>query len=156
MKRMAMICAGVVALSHASVEAQTQTEYELAHQVEETRRQLIVAANLPLLEDEERAFWKLYLEFRAADKEMDDSRADLIRRLAGSIDDLEPKEGNKLVTEALRVEGKRQDIKKRYFQKFAHILPGQRLFRYYQIETKLDAMKRFDWTRQIPLAPVDQ
>jgi len=142
-----------MALLHVAGQAQTQTEYELAHQAAESDRQMMVAVNLPLLDSEAEAFWKLYLEYRAADKEMDDSRANLIRRFAGSFENLGNKEGDQLVADALRVEEKRQDIKKRYFKKFARILPGQRVFRYYQIETKLDAMKRYDWTRQIPLAP---
>jgi len=34
------------------------------------------------------------------------------------------------------------------------LLARKRLFRYYQIETKLGAMQRYEWTRRIPPAPV--
>jgi hypothetical protein len=156
MKAIVIACGLFVVLLHVSVKAQTQTEYELAHRAGESKRQVLVAANLPLLDSEAEAFWKLYLEYRSAAKEADDNRANLIRRLAGSIEDLNNKEGQQLVTDALRVEEKRQDIKKRYFNKFKRILPGQRLFRYYQIETKLDAIARHDWTQMIPLAPATQ
>lgn len=156
MRAIVIVCGIVVALLHVSAMAQTQTEYELAHRAGESQRQVMVAASLPLLDSEAEAFWKVYLEYRSAAKEADDNRANLIRRLAGSIEDLGNKEGEKLVTDALRVEEKRQDIKKRYFRKFERILPGQRLFRYYQIETKLDAIARHDWTQMIPLAPATQ
>ena len=134
--------------------AQGQTDYELIHQLAETERQAVIAASLPLLDSEAEQFWALYLEYRAAAKEMDDARRNLIRRYANSYDALASDEGKQLVTDALRVEDKRQALKQRYLRKFTRLLPGQRLFRYYQIETKLDAMQRYDWTRQIPLAPV--
>ena len=154
MSRTALVVTALVSLFHSVANAQGQTEYELNHQLAETKRQAVVATNLPLLESEAEAFWALYLEYRAAAKEMDDRRLDLIRRYANVYDDLPSDQGDDLVTDALRVERERQAVKQRYLKKFARLLPGQRLFRYYQIETKLDAMQRYDWTQQIPLAPV--
>ena len=156
MRRPVIFFTILLLLVNHSAGAQSQTEYELAHQLAETKRQAVVAASLPLLDSEAAPFWALYLEYRAAAKEMDDTRVNLIRRYADSYDALKSDEGKRLVTDALRVENKRQKLKQRYLKKFTRILPGQRLFRYYQIETKLDAMQRYDWTRQIPLAPVTE
>lgn len=149
----AIFIVAMVLLS-TTVMAQNQSEYELQHQVAEVERQAMVAANMPLLDSEAEAFWKIYLEYRAAVKGMDNRRLNLLRRFAGSLEDLGDKQGDSLVTDALRLEAQRQSLRKRYFKKFARVLEGKRLFRYYQIETKLDAMKRFAWTSQIPLAPV--
>lgn len=146
----------VVALLSTLTSAQLELEYELAHEVEENERRATVAANLPILESEADVFWNLYLEFRAADKEMDDRRADLILRFAESYEDLAEDEGYRLVTDALALEEQRQLLKKSYFKKFADVLPSQRLFRYYQIETKLDAKKRYEWTSLMPSVPVSE
>ncbi len=156
MRKSLFFCGVVVALLSTFTSALGQTEYELAHEVEEAERRATVAANLPLLDSEAEAFWDLYLEYRAADKEMDDQRADLMRRFGESYEDLADDEGNRLVTDTLGLEEQRQLLKKRFLEKFARVLPGQRLFRYYQIETKLDAKKRHDWTQLIPLVPVSQ
>lgn len=154
MRKSLFIYGVVVALLSTVTSAQIQTEYELAHEAEEDERRATVAANLPLNDSEAEAFWDLYLEYRAADTEMDDQRADLMRRFAESYEDLADDGGNRLVTDALTLEEQRQSLKKRFFEKFARVLSGQRLFRYYQIETKLDAKKRHDWTSIIPLVPV--
>ena len=154
MRKSLFVCGLVVAL--LSTSTLSQTEYEVAHQQEEIERQAIVTENLPLLDSEAEAFWDLYLEYRAADKEMDDQRVNLMLRLTESYEDLADDEGNRLVTDALRLEEERQSLKKRYFKKFARVLPGQRLLRYYQIETKLDAQKRYDWTLIIPLVPLSE
>lgn len=156
MGKSAYVVTILVVLVYITANAQGQTEYELQHQLAETERQAIVAASLPLLDSEAEAFWAVYLEYRAAAKEMDDKRLNLIRRYASSHEDLPSDEGNRLVTDALRVERQRQALKQRFLGKFARVLPGQRLFRYYQIETKLDAITRYDWTGQIPLAPVTE
>ena len=156
MKKIAWLVTALLlsTLVHGAANAQDQTAYELEHQLAETRRQAVVAASLPLLDSEAEGFWALYLEYRAAAKRMDDQRMGLIRRYASNYEDLTGEQGDDLVTDALRVERDRESLKHRYFKRFARLLPGQRLFRYYQIETKLDAIQRYDWTQQIPLAPV--
>lgn len=156
MRTSLVFCTILLLLTHHVAGAQNQTAYELQHQVAETERQAVIGVNLPLLDSEAEEFWALYLKYRTATKEMDDKRLNLIRRFANAMEDLSSDEGKRLVLDALRVEKKRQALKERYLKKFARLLPGQRFFRYYQIETKLDAMQRFDWTQQIPLAPVTE
>ena len=143
-----------------SVKAETggaeQTSYELNHKILETKRQAVVAANIPFSSSEAKKFWPLYLDYRSAVKEVDDGRGELIRRLADNYDSLADGEGKKMVNDALKLEKKRQAIKERYMKKFARVLASDRLFRFYQVETKLDAIHRHAWTSQIPLTPVSQ
>ena len=156
MRKSLLFCGVVVALLSTVTSAQSQTEYEQMHREGDTLRQATVAANLPLFDSEAEAFWDLYLEYRVADKELDDQRADLLRRFAESEDDVTDDEGILFVTESLRIEKQRQALKQSYLMKFSLVLPGSKLFRYYQIETKLDALKRNLWTSQVPLAPVPE
>ncbi len=100
MRKSLFFCGVVVALLSTVTSVQSQTEYELAHQKEESERRATVAANVPLLDSEADAFWNLYLEYRAADKEMDDQRANLMLSLAESYEDLTEDEGTGLVTDA--------------------------------------------------------
>ncbi len=156
MRRPLFFCGVVLSLLHTTVSAQDQSEYEQMHREGDTLRQATVAANLPLLDAEAEVFWDLYLEYRVADKELDDQRVDLLRRFAESVDDVTDDEGIRFVTESLRIEKQRQALKQSYLMKFSLVLPGSKLFRYYQIETKLDALKRYFWTSQVQLAPVPE
>ena len=121
MRRSLFFCGVVVALLSTVNSTRGQTEYEVAHQKEEAERRATVAANLPLLDSEAEAFWDLYLEYRATDKEMDDRRANLMSRFAESYKDLAEDEGNRLVTDASRLEEQCQSLKKRFFEKFGRI-----------------------------------
>ena len=134
--------------------AQMKINYELEYQKTEMDRQAILAANLPLPDFEVEAFWCLYYEYRTAIKEMDDQQVTLMERFATLHKDIDDGDGGNFVMDALQVEKKRQTLKGRYLKKFARVLRGQRLFRYYQIETKFDAVQRFAWISSIPLVPV--
>ena len=156
MRKSLLFCGVVAALLGAATSAQNQTEDELAHQKQETERRVLVSANLQLLDSEAEAFWDLYFEYRVAIKEMDDQRAELLRRVKESKGEFTDDEGLGLVTESLGVDKQRQELQQSYLMKFSLVLAGSRLFRYYQIETKLDALKRNFWTSQVDLAPVPE
>jgi len=146
----------ILSMLVTTVDAQDESEYEQLHRESDIERQAIVAENLPLLDSEAEVFWGLYLEYRTADREFDDQRVNLIGSIEGLMIDLADDEGLRLVTEALDIERKRQALKQSYLMKFSSVLPGAKLFRYYQIETKLDALKRYFWTSTIELVPLEE
>ena len=138
-----------------SLHAGAQFEYEIEHRKRETERQAIIGNNLQLAAAEEEAFWAMYTEYRNKVKKMDDRRLALIKRFASAYPELGNTEAHSIVENALRLEVDRQKLKEKYLRRFKSILKDARLFRYYQLETKLDAIQWVAWTQQIPLAPVD-
>ena len=146
----------VLSLQHTTVSAQDESEYERLHREADNKRQAMVAENLPLLDSEAEAFWDIYLEYRVADREFDDQRVELFRYFEEADEVFTDDEGKRIVTEALLIEKKRQELKQKFFEKFSRVLPGQKLFRYYQIETKLDGLKRYFWTNAVEFAPLPE
>ncbi len=116
----------------------------------------MVAENLPLLDSEAEAFWDIYLEYRVADREIDDQRVELLLYFEEANDVFTDDEGKRIVMESLLIEKDRQALKDRFFNKFSLILPGSKLIRYYQIESKLDAVKRYFWTSGVPFVPLSE
>jgi len=156
MQKSLMLFAIFLALLYTTVSAQDESEYERLHRESDIKRQAMVAEDLPLLDSEAEAFWDLYLEYRVADREIDDQRVELLRYFEEANDVFTDDEGNRIVTEALRIEIKRQELKQEFFEKFSLVLPGSKLIRYYQIESKLDAVKRYFWTSGVQLAPLPE
>ena len=146
----------VLSLLHTTVSAQDESDYERLHREADIKRQAMVAENLPLLDSEAEAFWDLYLEYRVADRVIDDQRVELPRYFEEANDVFTDDEGNRIVTEALLIEKKRQELKQEFFEKFSDVLPGPKLIRYYQIESKLDAVKRYFWTSGVEFAPLPE
>jgi len=156
MQKSLMLFAIVLSLLYTTVSAQDESEYERLHRESDIKRQAMVAEDLPLLDSEAEAFWDLYLEYRVADREIDDQRVELLRYFEEANDVFTDDEGNRIVTEALLIEKKRQELKQKFFEKFSLVLPGSKLIRYYQIESKLDAVKRYFWTSGVQLAPLPE
>ncbi len=156
MQKSLMLFAIFLALLYTTVSAQDESEYERLHRESDIKRQAMVAEDLPLLDSEAEAFWDLYLEYRVADREIDDQRVELLRYFEEANDVFTDDEGNRIVTEALRIEIKRQELKQEFFEKFSLVLPGSKLIRYYQIESKLDAVKRYFWTSGVQFVPLPE
>jgi hypothetical protein len=88
-------------------------------------RKAIVEANLPLTASETKAFWPVYAEYREA--------------------------ADAFFQEWLSIE--RQDLKtdEKFAGKVRNVLPGRKAIRFFQIESKLDAIMRLDITMRVPL-----
>ena len=60
------------------------------------------------------------------------------------------------MSSALALEGEEQSAKQSYLAELAPHFSGARYFRLYQLETKLDAIFTFGWTKGIPLAITEE
>ena len=130
-----------------------KSQYEVNRQVVETERQAIVAANLPLTEAEADAFWPVYREYRNAVAGLDEKAFSIVMSYAklynaGTLKDMD---GISLMNDALEVDNKRLDERNKAWAKVQKVLPGAKAARYMQIESKLDAIRRFEFAREIPL-----
>jgi len=82
--------AAAALLLAAPVQAHVRSEVELTRQQIQTDRQAIVAAGLPLMEQQAAAFWPVYREYRAALNPIGDRQVALIAEFAekfGSMTD---------------------------------------------------------------------
>jgi hypothetical protein len=60
-------------------------------------------------------------------------------------------EATKLISDAIAVEESEAKVRRTYAGKLAKVLPGKKLARYLQIESKIRALVRFELASQIPL-----
>lgn len=130
-----------------------KSQYEVNRQLVETERQAIVAANLPLTEAEADTFWPVYREYRNAVADIDGKAFDLVMDYAkmynaGSLSDAD---GIRIMESAMDLDKKRSSERDKAWRKVKKILPGAKAARYMQIENKLDAIRRVEFAREIPL-----
>jgi hypothetical protein len=67
---------------------------------------------------------------------------------AGTLTDMD---GISLMDDAIAIEQKRVEERTKAWKKVQKVLPGAKAARYMQIESKLDAIRRFEFAREIPL-----
>ena len=119
---------------------------------EETRRNT-VAANLPLTDSQGKAFWPVYLEYRAEVREQNVRLAKLIDGYARTYATMSDDDAKELTRTYLDIDRERLKLKEEYLKKFEKVLPPMLVARAMQTEQKLDAMQAFTLARAIPLVP---
>jgi hypothetical protein len=114
-------------------------------------RTKLVAANLPLTEEEGAKFWPLYNEYRGEVSKLNDRSLALIKDFAASYDSMSDEKASDLLKQQMAIDEDRLKLKKSYLGKFEKVLPQKKVARYYQIERKLDASVQYEAAKAIPL-----
>jgi hypothetical protein len=114
-------------------------------------RTKLVAANLPLTEEEGAKFWPLYNQYRGEVSKLNDRSLALIKDFAASYDSMSDEKASDLLKQQMAIDEDRLKLKKSYLGKFEKVLPQKKVARYYQIERKLDASVQYEAAKAIPL-----
>jgi hypothetical protein len=150
-----LICMGFAMIAAIASTAWAQVEHEIALTRAEiqTERQAIVAENLPLTEEQAKAFWALFREYRQEMAGLGDRYVTLIEDYAKNYLTLTDEQAKKLLDEMLSIQKDETKIKSDWVSKFGKVLPMTAVARFYQIENKLDAVVRLELAGEIPLVP---
>ena len=153
MRRMRWIAAACFAASAAFAQGEAQVRQQLASDraTIQADRQAIVAEALPLTEEQAKAFWPLFREYRTEMEKLGDRAVDLMIDYGKSMDTLTDEKATALLDEYLKIQRDEVKIKQSWLPKFRKVLPGKTVTRFYQIEGKLDTLLRFEAAAQIPL-----
>ena len=135
----------------AAAFAQVQHEIAITRTEIQAERQAIVADNLPLSEEQAKAFWPLYREYRGALAKAGDRTVGMIESYAKNYDTLSDEQATSMVDEFFAIKKEELKIKTDWLPKFRKVLPGKAMARFVQIENKLDTIIRFGLADEIPL-----
>jgi hypothetical protein len=117
-------------------------------------RQAVVAANLPLSEDEARAFWPVYKEYRGEVEQLGDRLGSLIVAYAENLPTMTDTKAEAFFEESLAIDRDRLAVREKYVPKMRTVLPATKAVRFFQIENKLDAIVNVALASEIPLVTV--
>jgi len=138
-------------LALAQEEAAVRQQLATDRATIQADRQAIVAEALPLTEEQAKAFWPLFREYRTEMEKLGDRAVDLMIDYGKSMDTLTDEKATALLDEYLKIQRDEVKIKQSWLPKFRKVLPGKTVTRFYQIEGKLDTLLRFEAAAQIPL-----
>jgi hypothetical protein len=156
---------GILALSMSgSLFAQDQSENQNQGQMQsrsaievsradiQSDRQALVASNLPLTDEQAKAFWPLYRQYRAEMQAVGDQLVNLIENYGQNYESLTDEQAAQMMKEYLKMQKDSNQIKEKYMPRFNKILPAKTVMRFYQIENKMDTIVMLAVASQIPLA----
>lgn len=133
--------------------AQTASDMQILAQKIKADKKLVVAANMQLTEEEAKGFWPVYDAYQADMQKINQRLLGTIKRYAdaynkGAVSDETAK---KLINEAIAIEDAEVKLKRSYVPRLEKVIPGVKVARYMQIESKVRAVVRYELATQIPL-----
>jgi hypothetical protein len=124
---------------------------EILRETLRSNKKALVAVNLALSDEEARAFWPVHDRYQAELTVVADRLLQVIddyKRTFGTTTD---DEARKLVDSYLAVQRDRVALLDSYVERFAEVLPGRTLMRFYQIENKIHTVMLYELAETIPV-----
>ncbi len=111
----------------------------------------MVLDNMKLTAEEAEAFWPVFGEYQDKIFRNWQEYGRVVKAYASVYQTMTNSEALTLIDEYYQVMDARQVLMKQYTDLLRDVLPGKKLFRYLQIVNKLDAIARFELSKEIPL-----
>jgi uncharacterized protein YdiU (UPF0061 family) len=117
---------------------------ELRKKIIFDQKKLVVMQNMEFTEQESTAFWPIYQKFQEELFPLSQRTVELVLAYASVYQNLTDEQAAKIIEEYLTIQESRQMSMRKYFNEFSKILPAKKVFRYLQIENKMDAVGRYE------------
>lgn len=127
--------------------------FEQARTEIQMNRKMLLMNEMQLTATETDPFWKLYDQYALDLKKVGDLRVKVITDYAANYDKMTDAVAKQLLDDGLKYQADLLNLRKSYLKKFSKILPATKVARFYQAETKLDAIMSFVLAREIPIMP---
>jgi len=128
-----------------------EASMEILRDTIQSNKKALVAVNLTLTDEESRAFWPIYDRYQADLSAVQDRLLRVIEDYAANFGSMTDEKANQLVDDYLAAERDRAQVRQKYRDPLAKVLPGRKLMRFYQIENKIHAVLRYELAKTIPV-----
>ena len=116
------------------------------------QKKLIVMENMEFTADEGAFFWPIYKDLQEELFEVNQGTAKLVVAYAAAYQTLTDETAAIIAEDWFDLQKKRVNVLQKYTKKLYKGLPAKKVFRYLQVENKLDAIARYELAKGIPLA----
>jgi len=116
-----------------------------------TDKKLFIATNMQLTESEGKTFWPVYEAYQAELGKLRDREIKLIEEFATNFESMSDDVAKNLLDDSLSIDSDHQKLRQSYLSKIRGTLPDKKVARYYQLESKIDAVLEYEMAKRIPL-----
>ena len=139
-------------IAGTAVFSQTLDDYmEVQREALKTEKKAVVAEAMEFTEAESEVFWPLYNEYNSKMYLHNTELYKLIKEYAENFEMLSNEKAIELWNKAIKIEQDLLSLEKQYFKKFQKILPGRKVTRYFQVESKIKTLIDAELALEIPL-----
>jgi hypothetical protein len=126
-------------------------DIDISRKLINEKRVKALAVNMHFTEQEKKAFWPLWEEYRTAMRKVGDERLAIIINYADHLDSMTDKIARQLLDSSFDVDRKEIKVREKYAKKFRRILPDTKVARLMQIEHRIDALVDLKIAEGVPL-----
>ena len=130
---------------------QTPEEQQIARDKMKADKKFVVSDNLNLTGSESKAFWPLYEAYQADQAKLNDRLIAVIQDYAKNYKTMTDATALKIITHRTDLEIERVNLAKSYLPKFSAVLPGVKVARYFQVESRINLLIALDIAKQVPM-----
>ena len=124
---------------------------EIVKEKMRTDKKLFIATNMQLTESEAKEFWPVYDAYQAELDRLVAREIKLIEDFAANYETMSNDVAKKLLNDSLLIDSNHLKLRQSYLAKFRGVLSDKKVARYYQLESKIDAVFEYELARKIPL-----
>ncbi len=135
----------------AAAQNQPADNMEIVKEKVRSDKKLFIATNMQLTKAEAKTFWPIYDAYQAELGKLMEREGKLIEKFAANYETMSNDVAKSLLDEALTIDANHLKLRQSYLAKFRGVLPDTKVARYYQIESKIDAVVGYELARRIPL-----
>jgi len=137
-------------ISSAQAQDKSADNMEIVKEKIRTDKKLLVATNMQLTESEANAFWPVYEAYQVELGKLRDREIKLIEQFSASYETMSDDAAKNLLDDSLSIDSDHQKLRQSYLAKFRGVLKDTKVARYYQLESKIDAVMEYELARRIP------
>jgi hypothetical protein len=111
----------------------------------------IITGSMEFSAAEAAAFWPLYKTYEQTRKTIGDEQVALVKDYAANAGAMTDDKAKDLLTRTVAIDDKTAAARKQFLQELQKALPAKRVARYYQVESRIELLKRLALAQEIPL-----
>ena len=111
----------------------------------------VVSEVLQLDDAEAQKFWPVFKEYDAELDSLDSTRYQLINDYVKNYTQMTDEKANELVTKSFELEGKRNDLNRKYYEKMKAATSAITAARFFQVENQIETLEKLQVQSMLPV-----
>lgn len=132
-------------------EQVNEADIQLMRQDIRAQRKKVVAANMPLTEEEATRFWPLYDRYIGETIKVNDARYALIKEYAQNYSNMTDAQADGFIKRWLTLDQDNTQLRLKYVPEFEKVISHKKTAMFFQIDRRLSMMIELQLASQVPL-----
>jgi hypothetical protein len=150
-----LLTAGMAMVAWKGNAQTVDDQIQVARDALKADRKATVEATVQFTEDEAKAFWPLYEQYRAEMDKPGDALVKLVKEYGQLYPDVPDDRARAMLKELGDLEKRRVETRNSYLKKIERVMSPAKTLRFAQVEARLDLVLRLQLAASIPLVPID-